>query len=114
MEIGCIKDALDLPHYSAYDLCPAVHAEENAIINAARNGSSILNGTLYLYGIDVKSGKPVAGMPCPRCKRAIINAGIEKVVTIDEKGKIVSYDVKEWAEEDKRNYTNAYKEKVKK
>ncbi len=112
-EVGCIKEALNLPHYSAYDYCPAVHAEGNAVINAARNGSSVLNGTLYLYGIDAKTGEAVPGMPCPRCKRVLINVEIVEVVTIDESGKIVHYRVKDWIEDDKRNYINLFKEKVK-
>jgi dCMP deaminase len=103
-EVGCIKEILNLPHYSGYDYCPAVHAEENAVINAARNGNSVIDGTLYLYGIDVKTNKPVAGMPCPRCKRVLINAGIKEVVTIDESGNITKYDVRSWIEEDKDNY----------
>jgi len=103
-EVGCIKEILNLPHYSGYDYCPAVHAEENAVINAARNGNSVIDGTLYLYGIDVKTNKPVAGMPCPRCKRVLINAGIKEVVTIDESGNITKYDVQNWTKEDKDNY----------
>jgi len=112
-EMGCIKEILNLPHYSGYDYCPAVHAEENAVINATRNGNSVIDGTLYLYGIDVKTNKPVAGMPCPRCKRVLINAGIKEVVTIDESGNITKYDVKSWVEEDKNRYLDVI-EKVKK
>jgi dCMP deaminase len=103
-EVGCIKEILNLPHYSGYDYCPAVHAEENAVINAARNGNSVIDGTLYLYGIDVKTNKPVAGMPCPRCKRVLINAGIKEVVTIDESGNITKYDAQNWRKEDEDNY----------
>jgi dCMP deaminase len=103
-EVGCIKEILNLPHYSGYDYCPAVHAEENAVINAARTGNSVIDGTLYLYGIDVKTSKPVSGMPCPRCKRVLINAGIKEVVTIDESGNITKYDVQNWTKEDKDNY----------
>jgi len=112
-EAGCIKEILNLPHYSGYDYCPAVHAEENAVINAARTGNSVIDGTLYLYGIDIKTNKPVAGMSCPRCKRVLINAGIKEVVTIDESGNITKYDVKSWVEEDKNRYLDVV-EKVKK
>ncbi len=106
-EVGCIKEILNLPHYSGYDYCPAVHAEENAIVNAARNGNSVLDGVLYLFGIDARTKQPVAGVSCPRCKRALINAGIKEVVTIDEDGKIVKYSVEDWVSEDKNNYWNA-------
>ncbi|MGB9675428.1 MAG: deoxycytidylate deaminase [Candidatus Nanoarchaeia archaeon] len=109
-EIGCAKEILNLPHYSGYDHCPAVHAEENCIINAARNGSSVLEGTLYLYGIDAKTNKFVEGMPCPRCKRSLINGGIEDVITINKNGDIVRLYVKEWAKEDKKNYEKIIQE----
>ncbi|MCD6371424.1 MAG: dCMP deaminase family protein [Candidatus Aenigmarchaeota archaeon] len=113
-ELGCVKNELDLPHFSAYEYCPAVHAEENAIINAARNGSKVLGGTLYLFGIDVTSNKPVPGMPCPRCKRSIINAGIKEFVSIDKNGNVSRIKVEEWVEEDKRSYEKIFKELVKK
>jgi len=74
-ESHCSKcNRVDVSHGESYDKnCPAVHAEENAVINAARNGSSVLNGTLYLY-----TGKNVS--PCYRCKRLLINAGIKRIV----------------------------------
>jgi len=103
-EYGCIKDVLDLPHGRSYDLCPAVHGEENAILNAARNGSSVLGGTLYLYGLDPKTGRAIDSVPCDRCKRAIINSGIVKVVTIKANGDIVEYDVTDWIKHDIDRY----------
>ncbi len=114
MEMGCIKDELNLPHYSGYDYCPAVHSEENAVINAARNGSSVLGGILYIYGVDVKTNKPVPGIPCPRCKRVLINAGIKQVITIDENEKIVKHNIQDWIEEDKKNYEENFKKFVQK
>ena len=107
-EIGCVKDLLNLPHYAGYDYCPAVHAEENSITNAARNGTSVFGGIMYLYGIDAKANAPIEGMPCPRCKRLIINAGIKEVVTLDKEGNIRHYPVKDWIEEDKQNYIYWY------
>ncbi|MEM0333213.1 MAG: dCMP deaminase family protein [Candidatus Aenigmatarchaeota archaeon] len=111
-EVGCIKDILNLPHGSAYDYCPAVHAEENAIINAARNGSKVVGGTLYIYGEDTKSGEIVEALPCNRCKRILINAGIEKVVikTID---KYKTVETRDWIKEDSENYSRII-EKLKK
>jgi len=55
-----------------YQDCPAVHAEENSIINAARYGMSVKGGVLYLYadgGVE----------PCQRCQRAIKNSGIVSI-----------------------------------
>ncbi len=101
---GCIKDVLNLPHGTAYDLCPAVHAEENCIINAARNGAAVLGGTLYLYGINPKTGEVLDAQPCNRCKRAIINSGIKMVVTMTSSGEIKRFVVSKWVEEDTRTY----------
>lgn len=104
MEVGCLKNELNLPHYSGYEACDAVHAEENCIINAARHGASVLGGTMYLYGQEFGDGKPIEGRPCDRCKRAIINAGVREVVTMNSSGKIVRFNVAEWVKEDTRSY----------
>ena len=101
---GCIKDVLNLPHGTAYDLCPAVHAEENCIINAARNGGQVLGGTLYLYGFDPKTDKVLDALPCDRCRRAIINSGIKMVVAMSADGEVKYYDVMDWVREDTERY----------
>ncbi len=101
---GCIKDVLELPHGTAYDLCPAVHAEENCVINAARNGASVLGGTLYLYGVNPKNGEVLDAIPCERCRRAIINSGIKKVVALSSNGEIKYFDTSDWIKEDTETY----------
>jgi dCMP deaminase len=106
-EIGCIKDVLNLPHGSNYDLCPAVHAEENAVVNAARNGANTLDGILYIYGEDVKTNSIVEAAPCNRCKRIIINAGIKEVVIKTESG-IKRLEVKDWIKDDTENYVKTF------
>lgn len=60
-----------------YLSCPAVHAEQNAIISAAR--SEMINSTLYLAGIN-KTGEIISAEPCEICLRLIKNAGICKVI----------------------------------
>jgi len=110
MEVGCLKDELDLPHYSGYDYCDGVHAEENCIINAARHGASVLGGTLYIYGQNFGDSSPIEGKPCDRCKRAIINAGIKEVVTKKSDGGIVKTNVTDWAKEDTKQYLEKLKE----
>jgi dCMP deaminase len=52
------------------DLCPAQHAEENAVSNAARNGSGVSGCTLYLNTL----------IPCSKCFGTLINAGIIEIV----------------------------------
>jgi dCMP deaminase len=104
LQAGCLKDEKDIPSYEGYDHCPAVHAEENSIINAARNGSRVRGGTLYLAGQDYETGEPIAGKPCDRCKRTIINAGIEQVVTRNSEGTLIKKDVSDWVSRDTENY----------
>lgn len=107
-EVGCLKDELGLPSYKAYDYCPAVHAEENCVINAARNGTKIYGGALYIYGED-PDGNPVPSHPCDRCKRVLINSGIAKVITMDQAEEIIRYDVKDWIDYDTKKYKEAMK-----
>jgi dCMP deaminase len=111
-EVGCIKEIKNLPHGMAYEDCPAVHAEENAVVNAARNGSNVLGGTLFISGID-EDGKLVEAMPCTRCKRILINAGIERVVIRTEDGGIKYLNTQEWINEDTKNYLKKLKEERK-
>lgn len=67
-----------------YLTCPAVHAEQNAIISAPRK--DMIGATLYEVGIDVKTGKYAEkAMPCAMCKRFIINSGITTMVFRDDK-----------------------------
>ena len=109
-QVGCLKDELDLPPYKRYDSCPAVHAEENALINAARQGTSVLGGTLYLYGQQYDTGEVFEGRPCDRCKRAIINAGIEKVITKRPDGTVIKKEAKEWVTRDTESYLKSLEE----
>jgi dCMP deaminase len=110
-EVGCLKDMLKEPHFETlspidqfkvYINCPAVHAEENAVINAARSGSDVNGGTMYIYGEDL-SGETVEASPCIRCKRILINSGIEKVfIKTKDSFKIVR--VSDWIREDSWDY----------
>ena len=69
----CVRKKLSTGSAYTKD-CPAVHAEENAIINAAREGHSTVGAVLYLW----TSKGPLE--PCYRCEREIINAGIVDVI----------------------------------
>ncbi|MDI6825665.1 MAG: dCMP deaminase family protein [Candidatus Aenigmarchaeota archaeon] len=109
-EIGCLKDEMNLPHYSGYEHCPAVHSEENCILNAARHGANVLNGTMFICGQNFKDKSITESKPCERCKRAIINAGIREVLTMDKNGKITRYEVKDWVEEDSKTYIDKLRE----
>ncbi len=98
----CLRDKLGIPHGRNYEICRSVHAEQNAIINAARSGVSILNGDMYIYGKNSK-GEKIDAFPCFICKKMIINAGLNRVICSTREGKKIFYIkdwVKEWQEND--------------
>lgn len=69
-EIGCIRDIQNIPSGERSEVCTAVHAEQNALIQA---GTRSRGGTLYCLI-----------MPCNTCAKMIVNAGIKRVVYRDE------------------------------
>lgn len=99
----CAREDANIPPGERYELCRSVHAEANAIINAARAGVSLLGGILYLYGENVKDGSIAEAKPCKMCKRMLINAGIETVIVKTPSGKKL-YDVSEWIKSDNGLY----------
>lgn len=74
----CWREALGVPHGERYEMCVAVHAEDNAISQAGRE---TVGATLYLAGFE--NGAVIAAAPCMMCERKIKNAGIARVVTSD-------------------------------
>lgn len=105
-EVGCIKDLMGSPKGQAYDYCPAVHAEENAIINS--NRADRIGATLYIAGI--ADGKYTMALPCQRCQRKIINSQIKEVVILRDDGTPMTINVKEYVDAD----TQWYKELLRK
>lgn len=69
LEIGCLREEMQIPSGHRYELCRGVHAEQNAIINAAFYGVSTQDAVIYC-----------TNQPCLICARMIINAGIIRVV----------------------------------
>jgi len=47
-EIGCLREKLNVPSGQRHELCRAIHAEQNAIVQAAYSGTSVNGGTLYV------------------------------------------------------------------
>jgi len=95
----CQREKLNIPRGERYELCRSVHAEANAIISAARR--DMIGATLYLVGIDQKTGELVQNSnPCAMCKRLIINAGIKSVVIRDTSDTYRVVDVNSWIEND--------------
>ena len=100
---NCLRRKLNIPHGERYELCRSVHSEQNAIINAARSGVSLLGGDMFIHG-EKENGELVNFFPCFICKKMIINAGLKNVIcsTADGDYKIfeVSDWVKDWSEKD--------------
>ncbi|MFH1285189.1 MAG: cytidine/deoxycytidylate deaminase family protein [Candidatus Micrarchaeota archaeon] len=69
LEIGCLRDELGIASGTRHEICRAVHAEQNAILQCALHGISADGATLYINEI-----------PCRICAKMIINAGIKRVV----------------------------------
>ena len=66
---GCLREQLKIPSGERHELCRALHAEQNAIIQAATLAQSIEGGVIY-----------VTHQPCMICSKMIINAGIKEII----------------------------------
>lgn len=67
-ETGCLRVKLNVPSGQRHELCRGIHAEQNAIIQAALHGVSIKDAVLFC-----------TNQPCSICTKMIINAGITKI-----------------------------------
>ena len=68
LEVGCLREQLNVASGERHELCRGIHAEQNAIIQAAFHGVSIGDSTLFC-----------TNLPCSICAKMIINAGIKKI-----------------------------------
>ena len=68
-EVGCLREKLGIPSGERHEICRGLHAEQNAIIQAAVHGVSIAGGTLYC-----------TYQPCVICVKMMLNAGLVKLV----------------------------------
>ena len=92
----CLRDKLKIPHGHRYELCRSVHAEQNAIINAARAGVSLLGGDMYVFGSIPEAESPIDAFPCFICKKMIINSGLNRVIGSTSDGKFKVYKISDW------------------
>lgn len=68
-EVGCLRQQLNIPSGTHQELCRAIHAEQNAVVQAARYGISITDSTIY-----------TTTQPCVLCAKILINAGVKEIV----------------------------------
>ncbi len=73
LKLGCLRNQLNIRSGERHEICRAIHAEQNAIIQAGVHGVDIDGGTLYC-----------THSPCIICSKMIVNAGIKRVVTCGE------------------------------
>jgi dCMP deaminase len=69
LEIGCLRQQLNIPSGERHELCRALHAEQNALIQASLHGISVKDSILYS-----------TTQPCVICAKMLINAGIKEIV----------------------------------
>jgi len=70
LELGCLRNDMDVPSGTRHEICRAIHAEQNVIIQAALHGVSLEGATIY-----------VTHSPCILCAKMLTNARIKRFVT---------------------------------
>ncbi|MFC1925908.1 cytidine/deoxycytidylate deaminase family protein [Chloroflexota bacterium] len=70
LELSCLRNDMDVPSGTRHEICRAIHAEQNVIIQAALHGVSLEGATIY-----------VTHSPCILCAKMLVNARIKRFVT---------------------------------
>lgn len=73
IEVGCLREKMGVPPGERHELCRGLHAEQNALIQAAKYGIPVAGSTLY-----------TTAEPCSVCSKMLINAGIRRIVFGEE------------------------------
>ena len=73
LELGCLRDEMGIPSGTRAEICRAIHAEQNAIIQAALHGVSLEGATMYC-----------THTPCVLCAKMMVNSRIVRVVNFRE------------------------------
>jgi dCMP deaminase len=68
-QIGCLREKQNIPSGERHELCRGIHAEQNAIIQAAIHGTAIEGSEIY-----------ITHSPCSLCSKMLINAGIKRII----------------------------------
>jgi len=70
LELGCLRDELNIESGTRHEICRGIHAEQNVIIQAALHGVDLTGATIY-----------VTHSPCILCAKMLVNAKIKRFVT---------------------------------
>ncbi len=72
LELGCLRDEMNIPSGERHEICRGIHAEQNVIIQAALHGVSLERSTIYC-----------THTPCVLCAKMLVNARIKRFVSFD-------------------------------
>jgi len=81
-EVGCVRTQNNIESGTRHELCRGVHAEQNAVIQAAYFGASIKDASIY-----------TTNFPCVMCAKILVNAGIIEVIYKDDYEDLLSKDI---------------------
>ena len=70
LELGCLRDEMDIPSGTRHEICRGIHAEQNVIIQASLHGVSLESSTIYC-----------THTPCNLCAKMLVNAKIKRFVS---------------------------------
>ncbi len=70
LELGCLRDEMNIPSGERHEICRGIHAEQNVIIQAALHGISLEGSTIYC-----------THTPCVLCAKMLVNAKIKRLVS---------------------------------
>jgi len=70
LELGCLRDELNIPTGTRHEICRGIHAEQNVIIQATLHGVSLEGGTIYC-----------THTPCILCAKMLVNAKIKRFIS---------------------------------
>lgn len=70
LELGCLRNKLNIPSGTRHEICRAIHAEQNVIIQASLHGVSLEGATIYC-----------THTPCILCAKMLVNARIKRFVS---------------------------------
>jgi len=73
LELGCLRDELNIPSGTRQEICRGIHAEQNVIIQASLHGVSLEGSTIY-----------ATHTPCVLCAKMLVNARIKRYVSFGE------------------------------
>ena len=73
LELGCLRDEMNIPSGERHEICRGIHAEQNVIIQAALHGVSLEGSTVYC-----------THTPCVLCAKMLVNAKIKRFVSFGE------------------------------